>query len=325
MRVGKYFSMLNIKKYITKLYTFIGRYKHLIILVLLELCIIVSCNSQKGALIQSKTTYQDYTLILNRNDTLGSIVPIITYNEVKGNTKLVISLRVLTSFEVTNSDIKYINKTLIYLNSKFDSIGIVFNVVSLEKKDIPYIEELSDNLFDKYYKLSRVFDVKDTLSLWIVENDEDKLCTSTEYSITCNRQSGWANVANTITNNIVISRFDLTNRFVIAHEFGHYFGLEHTFEKWKYGEEAIDGSNCSTAGDRICDTPADPYISEIYVSYSECELFYKGYKPMINNMMNYYKPCVNKEKEFTEQQYIRMYQVANTIHRHNVKEVLKKY
>lgn len=43
------------------------------------------------------------------------------------------------------------------------------------------------------------------------------------------------------------------------HEFGHYFGLRHTFgpaNRNLSGKELVDGSNCDTDGDKICDTPA---------------------------------------------------------------------
>ena len=36
---------------------------------------------------------------------------------------------------------------------------------------------------------------------------------------------------------------------------GRFFGLYPTSEG---GDELVDGSNCATAGDFICDTPADP-------------------------------------------------------------------
>ncbi len=42
----------------------------------------------------------------------------------------------------------------------------------------------------------------------------------------------------------------------LPHEMGHYLGLLHTFDT-SYGIEYVDGSNCSTKGDRFCDTPAD--------------------------------------------------------------------
>ncbi|MBL0308256.1 MAG: T9SS type A sorting domain-containing protein [Bacteroidetes bacterium] len=41
-----------------------------------------------------------------------------------------------------------------------------------------------------------------------------------------------------------------------AHEMGHYLGLLHTFETG-LGVELVNGSNCTFAGDRFCDTPAD--------------------------------------------------------------------
>lgn len=42
-----------------------------------------------------------------------------------------------------------------------------------------------------------------------------------------------------------------------AHEIGHYLDLYHTHET-SFGVECPKGNNCSTAGDRLCDTAADP-------------------------------------------------------------------
>ncbi len=51
-----------------------------------------------------------------------------------------------------------------------------------------------------------------------------------------------------------------TNISTLAHEFGHCLGLLHTFET-EYGTENVarsgNCSNCTTAGDLICDTQAD--------------------------------------------------------------------
>ena len=48
----------------------------------------------------------------------------------------------------------------------------------------------------------------------------------------------------------------------MVHEAGHYFTLFHTHGKTNFGttDELVDGSNCTTAGDDICDTPADPNL-----------------------------------------------------------------
>ncbi len=54
----------------------------------------------------------------------------------------------------------------------------------------------------------------------------------------------------------------LFNKATLAHELGHYLGLYHThgLSNTILTNELVDGSNCSFAGDRICDTPADPNL-----------------------------------------------------------------
>ncbi len=49
---------------------------------------------------------------------------------------------------------------------------------------------------------------------------------------------------------------------IISHEMGHVINLWHTHHGCESGGiwEAPDGSNCSTAGDFVCDTPADPFM-----------------------------------------------------------------
>jgi hypothetical protein len=51
---------------------------------------------------------------------------------------------------------------------------------------------------------------------------------------------------------------------------GHYFNLFHTHEP-AYGNEFVDGSNCASSGDLLCDTPADPRLTSGTVSSSTCE------------------------------------------------------
>lgn len=82
---------------------------------------------------------------------------------------------------------------------------------------------------------------------------------------------------------------------IMAHELGHSFGLFHTFGPGFNGtNELVDGSNCTTAGDLICDTPADPYPAGSQ-SLETCA--YTGtvtdangdpYTPLMDNVMSYY-------------------------------------
>jgi len=98
-----------------------------------------------------------------------------------------------------------------------------------------------------------------------------------------------------------------------AHELGHLFGLVHTFEG---GDELVDGSNCETAGDGLCDTPADPYTADPTIVWQGgadgCEFIWDGrdtlgqyYQPDVGNIMSYYKCSCG----FSREQYILM---ANT-------------
>lgn len=66
---------------------------------------------------------------------------------------------------------------------------------------------------------------------------------------------------NTSLNYIFINEKALYNGNTIQHELGHFFGLQHTFGKSPMElstDETPNGSNCASAGDYICDTPADP-------------------------------------------------------------------
>ncbi len=56
----------------------------------------------------------------------------------------------------------------------------------------------------------------------------------------------------------LVSKNNIGSGSTISHEMGHCLGLLHTFENGN-GFENIDGSNATTAGDRLMDTPADPY------------------------------------------------------------------
>jgi hypothetical protein len=113
-------------------------------------------------------------------------------------------------------------------------------------------------------------------------------------------------------NGIFIKR-GCNDKAVLSHELGHYFGLPHTFRG--NGEELADGSNCSTHGDMICDTPADPYdgiTDPLKYVDRNCLFIHDGkdakgnyYDPDVSNIMSYYRhcECVN----FTKGQFEAMY------------------
>lgn len=109
----------------------------------------------------------------------------------------------------------------------------------------------------------------------------------------------------------------------VAHHLGHTFGLMDTYDPLTV--ELVDGSNCSTTGDLICDTPADPFnqswrenatpqeleliaqnlLDTTFYSAS-CEFIYgikdpngEYYQPDMGNIMSAY-PC---KCGFTQDQF----------------------
>lgn len=102
----------------------------------------------------------------------------------------------------------------------------------------------------------------------------------------------------------------------LVHGFGHYAGLRRT--NADPGAERVNGGNCATAGDRICDTPADPfdpgslqYTVEDFIDPANCRFVFLGqdadghyYQPQTGNIMSQYPThcwC-----GFTYDQYARM-------------------
>lgn len=88
---------------------------------------------------------------------------------------------------------------------------------------------------------------------------------------------------------IVMKNSCTTNGSTLIHEFGHYFSVRHTHNA---GNELVDGSNCSTAGDQICDTPADPNLSGVVNGacvYTGTDVDANGdsYTPQTTNYMSY--------------------------------------
>ncbi|MEQ1813231.1 MAG: M43 family zinc metalloprotease, partial [Candidatus Nitrotoga sp.] len=102
--------------------------------------------------------------------------------------------------------------------------------------------------------------------------------------------------------------------FNFEHEMGHCLGLLHTFETAD-GTECADGSNCGSAGDLICDTPADFSGSQGFGNNCNftgsqtinCNGGTFSYTPPTDNIMSYWAACYN---EFTLNQATRM---RNTI------------
>jgi hypothetical protein len=184
------------------------------------------------------------------------------------------------------------------LNSHFINANIRF--VVLDK--INYIDDNRLYDFDVKYEeeLGRDNDVKNVINLYIVNSissGQISLCGYAYFPPGNDR--------------VLMSKSCINNGSTLPHEMGHYFMLYHTHGISNNGstDELADESNCHIAGDRVCDTPADPNIS----GYVDDNCRYTGkmkdpkkdyYEPDPLNMMSYStKPC---RQRFTKGQFTRI-------------------
>jgi Pregnancy-associated plasma protein-A len=115
----------------------------------------------------------------------------------------------------------------------------------------------------------------------------------------------WRPSTNPLKQHILLQQEQARNSSTVAHEVGHWFGLLHTHgKKDSRADELVDGSNCETAGDLICDTPADPNligrVNSSTCNYAPGNLAPRDangqlYAPETNNYMSYSRSqCRNR-------------------------------
>jgi hypothetical protein len=107
-----------------------------------------------------------------------------------------------------------------------------------------------------------------------------------------------------LSTNLVIGKNFVFGSEIPSHEIGHCLNLFHTHHGTVFefpGDpnqcpENINGSNCHTCGDYVCDTPADPGLSTSIingnVNTSNCTYTGGGgYNPDVKNIMSYSGIC----------------------------------
>lgn len=111
-------------------------------------------------------------------------------------------------------------------------------------------------------------------------------------------------VAQSIESRNFIVRNDRALTSTTPHELGHCLNLYHTDETF-FGVENINGSNCLVAGDLICDTPADPRLSNQNVNSSCQYIGGNGYSPDTQNIMSYSRSICRTSMSYGQGQRMR--------------------
>jgi pregnancy-associated plasma protein-A len=195
------------------------------------------------------------------------------------NKKLSLAIHIVTdSLNHPNITQTQINTGLATLNVDFSPICLSFFIC---KQDTIYNYE--------YYKFRNPQSIAEAENTYEIPNMINVYVVG---SIIPPVEAGFAGKVDNI---MVLSHGCISDGKCWSHEMGHFFSLAHTFDT-SGGLEFVNESNCATAGDSICDTPADinpaPVNAACQWTGANTDPHGDYYTPIIGNIMSYHPaPC----------------------------------
>lgn len=205
------------------------------------------------------------------------------------------------------TSLQELNRELASINNDYQPIGVQFYIAGSVLTTIDN-SDLYDFDFTEESELADGNDLNNAINVYLVGSLRFGSTSSTGYA--------YYPSTNASSNRIVVRTDRINDKRTLSHELGHYFNLLHTFNNSTSSNVSSrelvtrgSGANCSTTGDFVCDTPADPF-GQANSGTSGCT--YVGttkdangdlYQPALDNMMSYYYGCGNR---FTPGQYARM-------------------
>lgn len=152
------------------------------------------------------------------------------------------------TFGIVDTDISDIESAINLVNVWFEPICVRFHIAQVDT-----IDNFQYNAPANMNEVQQIWNNHNAdhrINLYIVED----LAAITYEPVLGTEQA----IADTENGGILLTKGALAfDPLWLVHGFGHYAGLLNTNENW--GEELVNGDNCETAGDQICDTPADPH------------------------------------------------------------------
>lgn len=186
------------------------------------------------------------------------------------------------------------------LNKNFAPICVSFEICEFNYIDNFIYEEINNKPGannDEWDEVQVLYNVKNRINIYYTQRIETPSGAE--------GYAGLGKIADTTSSGIVVKS---TGEKTLSHEMGHYFGLYHTFHT-AFGNELVDGSNCATAGDLLCDTPADPNTTSggnCVFATTEKDSNGQYYSPYTNNIMSYFPETCLCNPGFTAEQYKKM-------------------
>jgi hypothetical protein len=183
------------------------------------------------------------------------------------------------------------------VNFYFAPVGLNFKVGVIDTvKEYPFsfVTSRIDNV-----ELLRKYAKSKTINLFLVDS----------ITIDSGRYYGFTHFPSDTAHNTIYLRKDYNGAKPLITQLGHFFGLLSTFENGA-GQEFVNGINCSTAGDLICDTYADGGMLgqvDIFCQYTGKikDPSGKYYTPSVGNFMT--NGPFDCKCMFTNNQLRRMY------------------
>lgn len=181
------------------------------------------------------------------------------------------------------------------LNTYFDKICVQFAICGFDT--IPNTDHDTIQISEDDRQITSLYHRENTINLYVVQT-------------VIGGNGGETNrgtVANMPTSNerdaIFVEKPRISDNQSLARLVGKFFGLYPTYEN---SDELVDGSNCLTAGDSLCDTPADRQTVTSLMTDANGDYF----SPDWGNLMRF--TSVGDEYHFTPEQYNVMLEVMQT-------------
>lgn len=187
-----------------------------------------------------------------------------------------------------------------FLNQGFENTSISFYSIKTEIVD-DYNYRIIDSLLE-INEPPKVYGTPESINIFVVDSiiynietivDIDTIIYDTSFI-----QSYVPKIISENNRDYIFITPECIYNSEFVHQIAHLFGLLHTYETMT-GSEFVDGSNCETTGDKICDTPADG---------DGTDMFGRSYVPINGNYMsrNPSEAC-----HFTPRQIKRMHYFIN--------------